>query len=150
MNKLSLIQQIQRFFKLESAGGILLLFSAVVAMLLANSPLNQTYNDFLNLPVSIQVGSFSIDKTLIHWINDGFMAVFFVLVGMEVKKELFEGSLSSYQQAIFPAIAAVGGNDYSCISLCIYHPTRSRFSRRLGYSNGNRHCLCTWNHGVIK
>ena len=89
MNKLSLIQQIQRFFKLESAGGILLLFSAVVAMLLANSPLNQTYNDFLNLPVSIQVGSFSIDKTLIHWINDGFMAVFFVLVGMEVKKELF-------------------------------------------------------------
>jgi len=97
MNKLSLIQQIQRFFKLESAGGILLLFSAVVAMLLANSPLNQNYNDFLNLPVSIQV------------INDGFMAVFFVLVGMEVKRELFEGSLSSYQQAVFPAIAAVGG-----------------------------------------
>ena len=64
---------------------------------------------FLNLPVSIQVGTFSIDKTLIHWINDGFMAVFFVLVGMEVKRELFEGSLSSYQQAIFPAIAAVGG-----------------------------------------
>ncbi|MBF1221253.1 MAG: Na+/H+ antiporter NhaA, partial [Haemophilus parainfluenzae] len=109
MNKLSLTQQIQRFLKLESAGGILLLFSAVVAMLLANSPLNQTYNDFLNLPVSIQVGTFSIDKTLIHWINDGFMAVFFVLVGMEVKRELFEGSLSSYQQAVFPAIAAVGG-----------------------------------------
>ena len=109
MNKLSLIQQIQRFFKLESAGGILLLFSAVVAMLLANSALNQNYNDFLNLPVSIQVGTFSIDKTLIHWINDGFMAVFFVLVGMEVKRELFEGSLSSYQQAVFPAIAAVGG-----------------------------------------
>ena len=150
MNKLSLIQQIQHFFKLESAGGILLLFSAVIAMLLANSPLNQTYNDFLNLPVSIQVGSFSIDKTLIHWINDGFMAVFFVLVGMEVKKELFEGSLSSYQQAIFPAIAAVGGNDYSCISLCIYRPTRSRFSRWLGYPNGNRHCLCSWYHGVIK
>ena len=107
MNKLSLIQQIQRFFKLESAGGILLLFSAVVAMLLANSPLNQNYNDFLNLPVRIQVGTFSIDKTLIHWINDGFMAVFFVLVGMEVKRELFEGSLSSYQQAVFPAIAAV-------------------------------------------
>ena len=58
MNKLSLTQQIQRFLKLESAGGILLLFSAVVAMLLANSPLNQTYNDFLNLPVSIQVGTF--------------------------------------------------------------------------------------------
>ena len=103
------IQLIQRFLKLESAGGILLLFSAAVAMLLANSPLSSQYNDFLNLPVSLQIGSFSINKTLIHWINDGFMAVFFVLVGMEVKKELFEGALSSYQQAIFPAIAAVGG-----------------------------------------
>lgn len=55
-------------------------------MLLANSPLSNQYNDFLNLPVSLQIGSFSINKTLIHWINDGFMAVFFVLVGMEVKK----------------------------------------------------------------
>lgn len=103
------VQLIQRFLKLESAGGILLLFSAAVAMLLANSPLSSQYNDFLNLPVSLQIGSFSINKTLIHWINDGFIAVFFVLVGMEVKKELFEGALSSYQQAIFPAIAAVGG-----------------------------------------
>ena len=104
-----MVQLIQRFLKLESAGGILLLFSAAVAMLLANSPLSSQYNDFLNLPVSLQIGIFSINKTLIHWINDGFMAVFFVLVGMEVKKELFEGALSSYQQAIFPAIAAVGG-----------------------------------------
>ena len=104
-----MVQLIQRFLKLESAGGILLLFSAAVAMLLANSPLSSQYNDFLNLPVSLQIGSFSINKTLIHWINDGFMAVFIVLVGMEVKKELFEGALSSYQQAIFPAIAAVGG-----------------------------------------
>ena len=99
-----MVQLIQRFLKLESAGGILLLFSAAVAMLLANSPLSSQYNDFLNLPVSLQIGSFSINKTLIHWINDGF-----VLVGMEVKKDLFEGALSSYQQAIFPAIAAVGG-----------------------------------------
>lgn len=104
-----MVQLIQRFLKLESAGGILLLFSAAVAMLLANSPLSSQYNDFLNLPVSLQIGSFSINKTLIHWVNDGFMVVFFVLVGMEVKKELFEGALSSYQQAIFPAIAAVGG-----------------------------------------
>ena len=104
-----MLQLIQRFLKLESAGGILLLLSAVAAMLLANSPLSEQYNNFLNLPVSIQIGHFAIDKTLIHWINDGFMAVFFILVGMEVKKELFEGSLSSYQQAIFPAIAAIGG-----------------------------------------
>ncbi|BFU59219.1 MULTISPECIES: Na+/H+ antiporter NhaA [Rodentibacter] len=104
-----MLQLIQRFFKLESAGGILLLCSALIAMFFANSPLNGAYNGFLNLPVSIKIGSFSIDKTLIHWINDGFMAVFFVLVGLEVKRELLEGSLSSYQQAVFPAIAAIGG-----------------------------------------
>ena len=104
-----MLQLIQRFLKLESAGGILLLLSAVAAMLLANSPLSEQYNNFLNLPVSIQIGHFAIDTPLLHWINDGFMAVFFILVGMEVKKELFEGSLSSYQQAIFPAIAAIGG-----------------------------------------
>ena len=113
-----MVQLIQRFLKLESAGGILLLFSAAVAMLLANSPLSSQYNDFLNLPVSLQIGSFSINKTLIHWINDGFMAVFFVLVGMEVKKELFEGALSSYQQAIFPAIAAVGGMIVPALVYC--------------------------------
>ena len=100
MNKLSLIQQIQRF-QIGISWRNFITFSAVVAMLLANSPLNQNYNDFLNLPVSIQVGTFSIDKTLIHWINDGFMAVFFVLVGMEVKENYLRGSLSSYQQAVF-------------------------------------------------
>lgn len=102
-------QAILRFFKLESAGGILLFIAAIIAMLLANSPLSSLYMTFLNLPVSVQIGTFSIDKNLLHWINDGFMAVFFVLVGMEVKRELFEGSLSSYQQAVFPAIAAIGG-----------------------------------------
>ncbi|OOF63864.1 Na+/H+ antiporter NhaA [Rodentibacter sp. Ppn85] len=104
-----MLQLIQQFFKLESSSGILLLFAAFIAILFANSPLNTFYHDFLNLPVSIQIGSFAINKTLIHWINDGFMAVFFVLVGLEVKRELLEGSLSSYQQAVFPAIAAVGG-----------------------------------------
>ena len=104
-----MLQLIKRFFQIEYSGGISLLCSAFNAMVFANSPLNGTYHDFLNLPVSVRVGLFSIDKTLIHWINDGFMAVFFVLVGLEVKRELLEGSLSDYQQAIFPAIAAIGG-----------------------------------------
>ena len=142
-----MVQLIQRFLKLESAGGILLLFSAAVAMLLANSPLSSQYNDFLNLPVSLQIGSFSINKTLIHWINDGFMAVFFVLVGMEVKKELFEGALSSYQQAIFPAIAAVGG---MIVPALVYCKTGSYPCKRLGYSYGNRYRFCAWHHGIIE
>ncbi|OOF39298.1 Na(+)/H(+) antiporter NhaA [Rodentibacter mrazii] len=104
-----MLQLIRQFFKLESSGGILLLFAALIAILFANSPLGTDYNNFLHLPVSAQIGAFSIDKTLLHWINDGFMAVFFVLVGLEVKRELLEGSLSNYQQAIFPAFAAVGG-----------------------------------------
>ena len=100
---------VKRFLQQESSGGILLLLSAITAIIFANSVFVSLYHDFLNLPVAIRIGDFSIDKTLIHWINDGFMAVFFVLVGMEVKRELLEGSLASYQQAVFPAIAALGG-----------------------------------------
>ncbi len=104
-----MIRRIQTFFQSEAAGGILLLFFASMAILLANTSFNQHYFGFLDTPVSVQFGAFSIAKPLLMWVNDGFMAVFFVLVGMEVKREMLEGSLSSYQQAIFPAIAAIGG-----------------------------------------
>ena len=104
-----MLYSIKRFFQLESASGILLLVFASLAIILANTDLNTFYLAFLNMPVSIQVGPLVLDKDFIHWINDGFMAVFFLLVGLEVKRELLEGSLSTYQQAIFPAFAAVGG-----------------------------------------
>ena len=104
-----MINHIKNFFKLEAASGILLFAFAVLALVLANSGLKDTYFSFLNMPISIRLGDFSIDKPLLLWVNDGFMAVFFTLVGMEVKRELFEGALSSYQRAIFPAIAAFGG-----------------------------------------
>lgn len=104
-----MIRRIQTFFQSEAAGGILLLLFASMAILLANTSFNQRYFVFLDTPVSVQFGAFSIAKPLLMWVNDGFMAVFFVLVGMEVKREMLEGSLSSYQQAIFPAIAAIGG-----------------------------------------
>lgn len=107
--KMQFISMIQKFLKLESASGILLLAFASFAILLANTPLRSVYFDFLDLPVSVQIGTFMINKPLLMWVNDGFMAVFFTLVGMEVKRELIEGSISSYQRAIFPAIAAVGG-----------------------------------------
>ena len=104
-----MIRRIQTFFQSEAAGGILLLLFASMAILLANTSFNQHYFGFLDTPVSVQFGAFNIAKPLLMWVNDGFMAVFFVLVGMEVKREMLEGSLSSYQQAIFPAIAAIGG-----------------------------------------
>ncbi|HII3718721.1 TPA: Na+/H+ antiporter NhaA [Pasteurella multocida] len=102
-----MLTPIQNFLKQEAAGGILLFIFATLAIILANTPLSYLYFDFLQTPVSVQIGAFIINKPLLMWVNDGLMAVFFMLVGMEVKRELLEGSLSSYQRAVFPAIAAV-------------------------------------------
>lgn len=104
-----MIQHIRKFLQLESASGILLLAFAMLAMLFANTPLKDLYFDFLSMPVSIQIGLFSIHKPLLMWVNDGFMAMFFVLIGLEVKREMMVGAISSYQRAIFPAIGALGG-----------------------------------------
>ncbi|MDO9741155.1 Na+/H+ antiporter NhaA [Glaesserella parasuis] len=104
-----MIQHIRKFLQLESASGILLLAFAMLAMLFANTPLRDLYFDFLSMPVSIQIGLFSIHKPLLMWVNDGFMAVFFVLIGLDVKREMMVGAISSYQRAIFPAIGALGG-----------------------------------------
>ncbi len=97
------------FMKLESAGGVLLLAAAVIAMLVANSPLAALYDTLLDTTVAIQVGTLSIDKPLLLWINDGLMAVFFLLIGLEIKREVMEGELSSISQIILPGIGALGG-----------------------------------------
>ncbi|WP_261815351.1 Na+/H+ antiporter NhaA [Vibrio gallicus] len=94
-------QILKDFFKLESAGGIILVIAAALAMLVANSPLNETYQGALH--------SYIAGMSVEHWVNDGLMAVFFLLIGLEVKRELLEGALKSRETAIFPAIAAVGG-----------------------------------------
>ncbi|MDH3310453.1 MAG: Na+/H+ antiporter NhaA [Gammaproteobacteria bacterium] len=103
------IKIIRDFLRLESAGGILLVAAAAVAMLLANSPIAALYDGFLATPVEIRIGDFQIAKPLLLWINDGLMAVFFLLIGLELKREMLEGRLSSYKQVMLPAIAAVGG-----------------------------------------
>ncbi len=92
---------IRKFLKLESAGGIILIIAALIAMIIANSPLASVYNDTLH--------SYVAGLSVSHWINDGLMAVFFLLIGLEVKRELIEGALNTKEKAIFPAIAAVGG-----------------------------------------
>jgi NhaA family Na+:H+ antiporter len=89
------------FFKMESAGGIILVIAAAFAMIIANSPLNEFYQAGLH--------TYFLGMSISHWINDGLMAVFFLLIGLEVKRELLEGALKSRETAIFPAIAAVGG-----------------------------------------
>ncbi len=100
---------ISGFFKLESAGGIMLMFAAAFAMLLANTPLQSYYTLLLDTPVEIRVGALEIAKPLLLWINDGLMAVFFFLIGLELKRELIEGELSNKRNIILPGIGAIGG-----------------------------------------
>ena len=100
---------ISEFLRLESAGGILLIIATMVAMLAANTPLSHWYQQFLDLPVSIRFGTFAIDKPLLLWINDGLMAIFFFLVGLELKREILEGELSKPSQVLLPLIGAIGG-----------------------------------------
>ena len=101
--------QIRALAKHEAASGILLVLSAALAIALANSPLNSYYRLLIETPVEIRVGNFGIDKPLLLWINDGLMAIFFFLVGLELKREILEGNLSDPRKVILPALGAVGG-----------------------------------------
>lgn len=89
--------------------GILLVAAAAIAMLLANSPIDQVYEGFLNIPVVLAMGSFELNKPLLLWVNDGLMAIFFLVVGLEIKREILQGNLSSPQQIVLPGVAAVAG-----------------------------------------
>ena len=103
------VEMIRQFFRLEAAGGILLVAAAAVALLISNSPFAWLYEAFLDVPMVVQVGALEIAKPLVLWINDGLMAVFFFLVGLEIKREVMEGELASPQQVLLPAAAALGG-----------------------------------------
>lgn len=97
------------FLRMESAGGILLIAAAALAILFANSGLSGSYEAFLKTKLTFQFGDLGLSKPLLLWINDGLMAIFFLLVGMEIKRELIEGELSSVSQAVLPFFAALGG-----------------------------------------
>ncbi|MDV9032035.1 Na+/H+ antiporter NhaA [Pseudomonas sp. RAC1] len=100
---------INRFLQLESASGLLLITAAVIALIVNNSSLSHWYVSFLDVPVAVQISDLHIAKPLLLWINDGLMALFFLLIGLEVKREVFQGQLSKPSQIILPATAAVGG-----------------------------------------
>lgn len=101
--------KLKKFFEFEAAGGIVLAIAAIIAMIVANTPLHHWYSAFIHAPVEIRIGDFQIAKDAHHWINDGLMAVFFFLVGLELKREVLVGELSNISQIILPAAAAVGG-----------------------------------------
>jgi Na+:H+ antiporter, NhaA family len=100
---------LMRFIHHEATAGLILVIAAVAALIFTNIGYADSYHQFLELPVSVHIGGIGLDKHLIHWINDGLMAIFFFLVGLEIKREILEGNLSSRDQIILPAVAALGG-----------------------------------------
>jgi NhaA family Na+:H+ antiporter len=106
---LKFLGAIENFLRRESTGGILLFGAAAAAMVIANSPWATQYFDALHIEAGINFGDFHLELSLAHWINDGLMALFFLLIGLEIKRELMVGELSSPAKAAFPAVAALGG-----------------------------------------
>lgn len=102
-------QNIRKFIKLESAGGLILMAATVLAMVVKNSPLSSLYQSLLLLEGEVRVGVLSVEKPVFLWVNDLWMAVFFFLVGMEIKREWVEGHLSDRSQVALPVLAALGG-----------------------------------------
>ena len=100
---------LREFLRLEASSGIILILAAAAALLCANSPLGNYYVEFLKIPGSVQVGALEVSKPLLLWVNDLWMAVFFFLIGLEIKRELLEGELSTRADLLLPAAAAVGG-----------------------------------------
>src|SRR5215472_18187536 len=100
---------LQRPFQHEAASGIALMLASALALILANSPFAAIYDMLLSVHASVRIGDYGIEKPLLLWINDGLMAIFFLLVGLEIKREVLEGELSDRKRAILPVVAAIGG-----------------------------------------
>ena len=103
------LRALREFLRLESASGLLLVIAAIFAMIAENTPAKPLYDALLNTPVAIRIGEFEIAKPLLLWINDGLMAIFFFLVGLEIKREILQGELSDPSRITLPLVAAVGG-----------------------------------------
>lgn len=101
--------KINDFLRMEASAGVLLMFAALLALVANNTILSPLYGALLSTPVAVQIGGLEIAKPLLLWINDGLMAVFFFLVGLEIKREILEGELSTFDKASLPIFAAIGG-----------------------------------------
>jgi NhaA family Na+:H+ antiporter len=122
----TVLKPIQRFLRNESTAGILLLVSALIAVLWANSPWSDSYMHLWENEVSLQVGSYEIGNTLHHWINDGLMAMFFFVVGLELKREIMAGELSDIRKAMLPLSAAVGGMIVPAVIYILFNTSGER------------------------
>jgi NhaA family Na+:H+ antiporter len=100
---------LERFMQIEAASGILLLIAAAIALIWANSPWSASYTQFWQTPLAIRVGSFTFERGLDWFINDGLMVIFFFVVGLEIRREIYQGELSEWRRASLPVAAAFGG-----------------------------------------
>ncbi|MBG0752394.1 MULTISPECIES: Na+/H+ antiporter NhaA [Pectobacterium] len=117
-----MITMIRRFIQLDAAAGVMLMMATVLALTFANWSVTAAgYQQFLMMPVEMRFGALEINKNLLLWINDGLMAIFFLLIGLEVKRELVEGSLASRQQAMLPLAAAVGGMIFPALLFLLFN-----------------------------
>src|ERR1700730_2193468 len=152
---------LRRMFRHEAASGVVLMLASALALVLANSPLAGFYDLLLSVHASVRIGDFGIDKPLLLWTNDGLMALFFLLVGPEIKRELLEGELSDRSRATLPAAAAIGG---MIVPALIYLGISSRTpgaasgsriasaggSIRLGDPLVHRHRIFPRRHGIVR
>jgi len=120
-----IFKPIERFLHSESTAGIVLLISAVIAMIWANTAWHDSYHHLWEYNISIYVGDYGINKTLHEWINDGLMAMFFFVIGLELKREIMAGELSDMGKAMLPLIAAFGGMVLPALIYFIFNPTGS-------------------------
>jgi len=104
-----IVTPFEEFIHRQTTSGLLLMVCAVLALLVANSALAEFYGHLVHTPVGINIGGWTLEKSLQHWVNDGLMALFFFVVGLELKREILVGELASPSQAILPIMAAIGG-----------------------------------------
>lgn len=117
-----MLSPFEEFIRSQAAGGVVLLFSALCALAIANSPLFHAYETLLHTQIALRIGGWELSKSLHHWVNDGLMTLFFFLVGLEIKGEVLVGALATVRQAALPAIAAVGGVLVPALIYAIMNP----------------------------
>src|SRR5690606_24307766 len=121
----------KNFLKSETSGGIILIFCVLISLIIANSPLAEGFNELLATELGRNFDSVELRYPVLLWINDGLMAIFFLMVGLEIKRELVEGELSSPKQALLPIIAAIGGVVAPAL---IYHSFNSGLESDAGWA----------------
>ena len=138
----------ERFLHVEAVGGIVLLVSAAAALLWANSPFSESYHHLWETPLTVGVGSFATSRSLHFVINDALMTVFFLVVGMEIRREIHEGALAQLRVAVLPLAAALGG---VAVPAAFYLLVNSEplLRARVGGSDRDRHCICRRGAGAV-